>query len=86
MGFEWERNHFLDLPAPINFGKQFTWADAERGGKVIQLDQINPQGAVFDFGNSAARGVMPARELQLVSKFVLRPTALVTLSAHQLAL
>ncbi|MGB7768308.1 MAG: hypothetical protein WBN22_05570 [Verrucomicrobiia bacterium] len=84
--FNGETNQLLALLAPINFGKQITWADAERGGDAIQLDQINPQRAVFDFGNSAARGVIPARELQLVSERVLRPTASVaTPSADQSA-
>ena len=84
--FNGETNQLLGLLAPINFGKQITWADAERGGDAIQLNQINPQRAVFDFGNSAARGVIPARELQLVSERILRPTASVaTPSADQSA-
>ena len=79
-----KRNQRLNLPAPINFGKKITGADTKRRGDVIQLDQINPQRAVFDLGNSAAGRVIPARELQLVSKLVLRPTASVaTPSADQ---
>jgi hypothetical protein len=58
-------------------------AKAERGGDVIQLNQINPQRTVLNFGNGAARGVMPASELQPVGKKVLRPIKLVALSAHQ---
>jgi len=84
--FNGETNQLLGLLAPINFGKQIAWADAERGGDAIQLDQINAQRTVFDFGNSAARGVIPARELQLVSERILRPTASVaTPSADQSA-
>jgi hypothetical protein len=82
--FNGETDQLLGLLAPINFGKQITWANTERGGDAIQLDQINPQRAVFDLGNSAAGRVIPARELQLVSKLVLRPTASVaTPSADQ---
>ena len=84
--FNGETNQLLGLLAPINFGKQITWADAKRGGDAIQLDQINPQRAVFDFGNSAAGRVIPACELQLVSERVLRPTTSVaTPSADQSA-
>jgi len=81
--FHWERNHFFNLLAPINFGKKIYWIDAQRHSQVIQLQQINPQGTVLDFGNGAARGIMPARKLQLVSKNVLRPIVLVAFSANQ---
>jgi len=70
-----ETNQFFGLLTPVNFGKQIAWADAERGGDATQLNQINPQGTVFDFRNGAARGIIPTRELQLVRKHVLRPTA-----------
>ncbi|HUB87843.1 MAG TPA: hypothetical protein VMB22_08125 [Verrucomicrobiae bacterium] len=70
-----KRNQLFNLPAPINFGKKITGADTKRRGNVIQLDQINPQRAVFDSGNSAAGRAIPTRELQLVSERVLRPTA-----------
>jgi hypothetical protein len=40
--------------------------NAECHGQVKQLGQINPQGAVFNFGNGAARGVLPASILQSV--------------------
>jgi hypothetical protein len=73
--FNGETNQLLGLSAPVNFVKQITRADAERGGDAIQLDKINPQRAIFDFRNSTARGVIPARELQLVGERVLRPTA-----------
>jgi hypothetical protein len=32
-------NQLSDLLAPINFGKQITGAETERGGDVIQLYQ-----------------------------------------------
>ncbi|HUA37297.1 MAG TPA: hypothetical protein VMA35_02725 [Candidatus Sulfopaludibacter sp.] len=82
-GFQWERNHFLDLPAPINFSKEFRRSDAQRHSQVIQLQQINPQGTVLDFGDSAARGIIPASQLQLAGKSILRPLLLVAFSAHQ---
>jgi hypothetical protein len=81
--FHWERNQLFNLFAPINFGEEINRSDAKRGSQVTHLRQINPQGTVLDFGNGAARGVMPARELQLVSKHILRPTALVAPSANQ---
>jgi hypothetical protein len=81
--FHWERNQLFNLFAPINFGEEINRSDAKRGSQVTHLCQINPQGTVFDFGNGAARGVMPARKLQLVSKHILRPTALVPPSADQ---
>jgi hypothetical protein len=73
--FNGETNQLFGLLVPVNFGKQITRADTECGGDAIQLDQINPQRTVFDFGNSAAGRVIPARELQLVSERILRPTA-----------
>jgi len=81
--FHGERNHFFDLLVPINFRKEINRLDAQGHGQVIQLQQINPQGAVFYFGDGAACGVMPAGELQLVGEYVLRPTVLVALSADQ---
>jgi len=77
------RNHRFGLLAPINFGKKILWIDAQRHGQAIQLQQINPQGAVFNFGDSAARNVMPTCELQLVGEHVLRPTVFVALSADK---
>lgn len=73
--FHGERNQLFNLLAPINFGNKITGADTKRRRDVIQLDQINPQRAVFDFGNSATGRVIPACELQLVSERILRPTA-----------
>jgi hypothetical protein len=81
--FHWERNQLLNLFAPITFGEEINRTDAERGSQITHLRQINPQGTALDFGNGAARGVMPAGELQLVSKHILRPTALVAPSADQ---
>jgi hypothetical protein len=76
-------NHFLNTPVPVNFGKELHRMNAKCSGDIANLIQINPQGTVFDFGNGAAGSVIPARELQLVGKHVLRPTSLVTLSADQ---
>jgi hypothetical protein len=81
--FRWERNHLFDLLVPINFGNKIHRIDAQGHGQVIQLQQINPQGTVFNFGDGAAGGVVPARKLQFVGEFVLRPTVLVALSADQ---
>jgi hypothetical protein len=81
--FHWERNQLFNLFAPINCGQEINRAEAKCGGQVTHLCQINPQRAVFNFGNGAARDVMPARELQVVGKFILRPTVLVALSADQ---
>ena len=50
----------------------------ERHGQVIQLRQINPQRAVFDFGNGAARGILPAGIHQPVGQIALCPLKLVT--------
>ena len=52
--------------------------NAERHRQVKQLRQINPQRAVFNFGNGAARGIMPASILQSVGQIILRPVELVT--------
>jgi hypothetical protein len=57
--------------------------NAKCSGDIANLIQINPQGPVLDFGNGAAGSVMPTRKLQLVSKQILRPTALVAPSADQ---
>jgi hypothetical protein len=46
---------------------------------------LNAQGTVFNFGNGAAGGVMPARKLQSVGKAILRPFELVTQIAHLLS-
>jgi hypothetical protein len=81
--FHWERNHLFDLLEPINFGKKIRRIDAQGHGQVIQLQQINSQGTVFNLGDGAACGVMPARKLQLVGEHVLRPTVFVALSADQ---
>jgi hypothetical protein len=79
----WLVRHFLNCPAPINLGNQISRLKAERDGNIIKLCQINPQQAAFNFCDGIAGGVMPARKLQLVSKHILRPTALVTPSADQ---
>ena len=42
--------------------------NAERHRQVIQLRQINPQRTVFNFGNGAARGILPAGILQPVGQ------------------
>lgn len=76
-------NDFFNTAAPINFGKELHRLDAKRGGDITNLLQINPQGAVFDFGNGAAGGIMPPRELQLLGKLVLRPTLLVALPGDE---
>jgi hypothetical protein len=81
--FHGERNHFFDLLVPINLREEINRTDAQGDGHVIQLQQINPQRAVFNFGDGAACGVMPACELQFVGEYVLRPTVLVALSADQ---
>jgi hypothetical protein len=81
--FHWERNHLFNLLVPINFGKKIHRIDAQGHGQVIQLQQINSQGAVFNFGDGTAGDVMPAHKLQFVGEFVLRPTVLVALSADQ---
>jgi hypothetical protein len=76
-------NH-LDAPAPVNFGKELhRLLNAKRGGDIINLFQVNPQGTVLDFGDGATGGVMPARELQPVGKLVLRPTLLVALPGDE---
>src|SRR5665213_605801 len=73
----------LNCPAPINLRKKIGRLKTKRGGDVIKLRQVNPQQAAFNFGDGIAGGVMPARKLQLVSEYVLRPTALVAPSADQ---
>ena len=52
--------------------------NAERHRQVKQLRQINPQGAVFNFGNGAARGILPTGILQPVGQVILCPVKLVT--------
>ena len=52
--------------------------NAEGHCQVIQLRQINPQRAVFDFGNGATLGIFPASILQPVGQIILRPVELVT--------
>jgi hypothetical protein len=74
---------FLNCVAPVNLGKKIGWLKAKRDGDEINLLQVNPQQAAFNFGNGVAGGVMPARKLQLVSEYVLRPTVLVAPSADQ---
>ena len=64
--------------------------NAKRNGDIANLFQINPQGTVFDFRNSAASGVMPTRPLQLVGEHVLRPALFIAPSgdgpAYEIAL
>lgn len=47
--------------------------NAECRREIKQLLQINSQRAAFNFGNGAARGVVPAGKLQLVGQINLRP-------------
>lgn len=77
-----ERNQFFNLLTPVNSGQQINRLNAERPGDEIQLDQVNPQRTVFDLGDGAARSIMPARELQPVGEYILRPTVFVALSGY----
>jgi hypothetical protein len=52
--------------------------NAECHGQVKQLRQINPQLAVFDFGNGATRDILPAGMLQPVGQIKLCPVELAT--------
>jgi hypothetical protein len=74
---------FLAAAVPVNLGKELHWLNAKRMGDIPNLFQINSQRTVFDFRNSAAGGVMPARPLQLVGKQVLRPALLIALSSDE---
>ncbi len=52
--------------------------NAECHRQVKQLREINPQRAIFNFGNGAASGISPASILQLISQIILRPVELVS--------
>ncbi len=68
----------FDRLAPVHFWQEMDWMNAERHRQVKQLRQINPQRAVFNFGNGAALGILPASILQPVGEIILRPVEVVT--------
>ena len=64
---------FIHRALPINRGEQMDKVDAQGGGNEQQVVFGDTQRAAFDFGDGAARGVVPAGKLQLDGKFLLRP-------------
>ena len=78
-----ETNHLFDQLAPVNFGQEIIGADAQSLGNVIYLHQVNSQGTILDLGNGAAGGVIPARKLQFIGEYILRPRVLVAFASDQ---
>jgi len=68
----------FDRLAPVHFWQEMDRMNAERHRQVKQLREINPQRAIFNFGNGAARGILPASILQPVGQIILRPGEFVT--------
>jgi hypothetical protein len=66
-------NGFIHRSFPINFRIQVDEVDAQRGSDKQHVIIPDMERTAFDFGDCAAGGVMPARELQFDSKVLLRP-------------
>ena len=66
-------NGFIHRSLPVNFGIQMDEVDAQRGGNKHHVIIPDMERTAFDFGDGAAGGVVPASELQLDGKVLLRP-------------
>jgi hypothetical protein len=64
---------FIHWAIPVNGGIQVDEMDAQCSGDEQQVVIGNADGAAFDLGNGATGGVVPAGELQLDGKILLRP-------------
>jgi hypothetical protein len=76
---------FVHWAAPINFWKQMDEMDAQRGGDQKQVIIGDAEQSRLDFGDGAASGIMPARELQLDGEVFLRPAMMLAQLANLLS-
>ena len=69
---------FIHRASPVNFGIKLTVLNPQRGGDDQHVKIGDADGASFDLGDGATGGVVPAGQLQLDGKLLLRPAELPT--------